>query len=273
MGNSSHVLGQSSHSLNRGPAVSLFRWTLWPVNPSEVDWLCQDAGALLGFLHSWIYSVITHICMVSWVHINNASDSNSCFRDHCISDVVSVFLSLTSNTVYKTINFCYREQRNKSFGHVYWHRLGIPIQVKARIFLLEKMSSGGHFKPNNDILVNVSWLAGPPYHMSPTDIASTSALVSCLGSCSMQYKKKGGEITFCNIILKNTQVFKALEPNKTGCVSIYSWMRSSSHQQMSTSISSIRRCTLAPATCLHLEHIIKKKEKMFIRSSLRLRAI
>lgn len=145
-------------------------------------------GLCLGFLHSWIYSVITHICTVSWIHINDVSDSNRSVQIWCGICVSS----LTSNTACKTINFCYRGQRNKSSGHGFWHRQGIPIQVKARIFLLEKMF--------------------------PTDIASTSASVSCLGSCSMLYKKKkrGGGVAFCNIILKNTQVFKALD--KTGCV-------------------------------------------------------
>lgn len=39
-------------------------------------------------------------------------------------------------------------------------------------------------------------------------------------------KKKGEKIrTLCHFILKSTRDFKAPEPNKTGCVSIYRWMR------------------------------------------------
>lgn len=85
--------------------------------------------------------------------------------------------------------------------------------------------------------------------------------------------------TWWNFIFRNTRVFKALEPNKTGCVSIYSWMRRD-HQVVNS------RCPLQSRLhpLLHISacHMLalrahywekKPKKEMFTWSSLRLRTI
>lgn len=94
--------------------------------------------------------------------------------------------------------------------------------------LLEQMSSEGHFKPKADISANVSsWQdlhisSSPRTSLEHLPLWAVWDLVQC---CTRREGKKYG--IFCHFILKTTWtwVFKAPEPNKTGCVSIYRWMR------------------------------------------------
>lgn len=134
---------------------------------------------------------------------------------------------------------------------------------------LEQMSSGGI---SNQML---TYLSKIPHWQ---DLHIFSSPQTSLKRSMLHTKRR--EWTLGHLILKNTLDFKALELNKTGCMSIYRWMRQD-HRVVNS------RCPLQSglhpplhisachmlALRAHYQKEGKKKTKTFTWSSLRLRTI